>query len=159
MPLQWGRTAATLAEAAMAARKVSWRALLSVMLSHESEEQPLLSGRTRHLKRLGRLNDSAYRSWKTFLDVVEERLEVKVTGISRDRAQESRLEVFHFLRCALGPVVESFLLLDRKLWLQEQLKVSPRCVISRHRYSGEAFVGSGDEVEGPPRESVRPRVG
>ena len=124
MPLQWGRTPASLAEATLAARKVSWRALLSRMLPQESEERPLLSGRTRYLKRLGRLNDSAYRSWEAFIGVVEKRLEIKVAEVARDRAMESRLEVFHFLRCALGPVVESFLLLDRKLWLREQLNVS-----------------------------------
>ena len=124
MPLQWGRTSATLAEATLAARKVSWRALLSAMLFEATEERPLLSGRTRQLKRLGRLNDSAYRSWEAFLGIAQERLELEVAEARLDRALESRLEVFHFLRCALGPVVESFLLLDRKLWLQQQLNVS-----------------------------------
>lgn len=124
MPLQWERTDAALDDASLAARKVAWRALLSDILSRRSEEQRLLSGRTQELKRLGRLNDSAYRDWEGFLTIAQEKLDAKVAGVARDRAMESRLEVFHFLRCVLGPVVESFILLDRKLWLRDQLTVS-----------------------------------
>ncbi|GJE91811.1 methyltransferase domain-containing protein [Phanerochaete sordida] len=121
MPLQWCRTDAALADASLAARKIAWRALLSGIMSRSTEEQPLLSGRTRELRRLGRLSDSAYRDWEGFLAIAQEKLDAKVVGVARDRVMESRLEVFHFLRCVLGPVVESFILLDRKQWLQEQL--------------------------------------
>lgn len=124
MPLQWCRTDAALADASLAARKVAWRALLSGIMSRSTEEQPLLSGRTHELRRLGRLSDSAYRDWEGFLAIAQEKLDAKLAGVARDCVMESRLEVFHFLRCVLGPVVESFILLDRKQWLQEQLAVS-----------------------------------
>lgn len=93
------------------------------------------NGSAPQLKRLGRLSDSVYQDWAVFLAVVEEKLDVKVTGKAfRDPVLESRLEVLHLLRCVLGPVIESFLLLDRKLWLQERLQVSYPHTKCRHRY-------------------------
>ncbi|EKM49629.1 uncharacterized protein PHACADRAFT_106493 [Phanerochaete carnosa HHB-10118-sp] len=127
MPLQWGRTDAALDDASLAVRKIAWRALLSGILSQNLEEQPFLSGRTRELRRLGRLSDSAYRGWEGFLTIAQEKLGVEMAGVARDGVMESRLEVFHLLRCVLGPVVESFILLDRKLWLQEQLASLGMC--------------------------------
>lgn len=121
MPLQWARSDAALEDASLAARKVAWRALLSSIVSRSAGERPLLSGRTRELKRLGRLSDTAYRDWDGFLSIAQEKLGAAVAGVARDRVMEGRLEVFHFLRCVLGPVVESFILLDRKQWLQQQL--------------------------------------
>ena len=100
MPLQWGRSEAALEDASLAARKIAWRALLSGIMSRSAEERPLLSGRTRELKRLGRLSDTAYRDWDGFLAIAQEKLGAAVAGVARDRAMESRLEVFHFLRCA-----------------------------------------------------------
>ena len=49
--------------------------------------------------RLGRLSDAAYKDWETFLSAAEKRLGVGLAGIKRDVSTESRLGVFHFLRC------------------------------------------------------------
>lgn len=76
-------------------------------------------------KRLGRVNNSAYDSWSSFLQVASQKFEMDFNGARRDEEAEGRVEVFQFLRCILGPVVESFLILDRKLWLKAELKVNP----------------------------------
>jgi len=39
----------------------------------------------------------------------------------RDALLERRLEVLHVLRCLLGPVVESLIVLDRLAWVREAL--------------------------------------
>lgn len=136
VPSQWARTSSALADTSLAFRKMSWRALLAAIIFEKSRERPSEGGSAPQLKRLGRLNDAVYNSWEAFLAIAEKRLGVNLTGeVARDPAMESRLEVFHFLRCILGPVVESFLLLDRKVWLRHQLEVSTsRPVRCRHRY-------------------------
>lgn len=40
---------------------------------------------------------------------------------SKRRQTESRLAVLHTLRCLLGPLVECMILLDRLLWIREEL--------------------------------------
>lgn len=123
VPSQWARTPSALADTTLAFRKMSWRALLAAILYRKAQERPSDGGGAPQLKRLGRLNDTAYDSWEAFLAVAERRLGVNLTGeVARDPVIESRLEVFHLLRCILGPVVESFLLLDRKVWLRHQLE-------------------------------------
>lgn len=75
-------------------------------------------------KRLGRVNDAVYESWTSFLETAGEKFGLVLTGAERNRKAEGRVEIFQLLRCILGPVVESFILLDRKLWLRNELKVS-----------------------------------
>jgi hypothetical protein len=41
--------------------------------------------------------------------------------VSKRRQTESRLAVLHTLRCLLGPLVECMILLDRLLWIREEL--------------------------------------
>ncbi|KAJ3552267.1 hypothetical protein NM688_g4241 [Phlebia brevispora] len=120
VPRHWDRTPAAFDEAKLAIRKVAWRALLEGILSHDVQTRvhPDTSG----ARRLGRLNNSTYKSWETFLSVAEKKLERKLTDVSLDMAMTSRLEVFQLLRCILGPVIESFLLLDRKVWLRQELQ-------------------------------------
>ena len=38
------------------------------------------------------------------------------------RTEQSPLEVLHVLRCLLGPLVESLIVLDRLSWLREMLE-------------------------------------
>lgn len=113
VPSQWGLSPAARKDAELAIRKVSWRAILDRALDPSVCE-----------RRLGRVNDSAYRDWETFTSVAQEKLGVDTLTIPRDTRLESQLGVLHFLRCILGPVIESFLLLDRKLWVQRELEVS-----------------------------------
>lgn len=44
------------------------------------------------------------------------------TEEARRKEMESRLEVLHALRCILGPLVESIILLDRLAWIREELE-------------------------------------
>lgn len=139
-PGQWLRTKETLAAATLAIRKVVWRALLQDILEKHGlvstpaapegrdvmlNETAVINGETPALRRLGRLNDSAYSDWATFVARAQERLGVvfEPAMCEKDPSMESRLEVFQALRCILGPVVESLILLDRKEWLQDELKV------------------------------------
>ena len=139
-PGQWLRTEETLAAAALAIRKVVWRALLQGILEKHDltsaqarsqqcyaqlDETAIVNGETPALRRLGRLNDSVYSDWTTFLARAQERLGVKLDPAvcEKDAATESRLEVLQVLRCTLGPVIESLILLDREDWLQDELKV------------------------------------
>ncbi|KZT20016.1 hypothetical protein NEOLEDRAFT_1151649 [Neolentinus lepideus HHB14362 ss-1] len=74
--------------------------------------------------RLGKLNDTAYSDWATFLRMASEK-----TGIvfpeeafhDPEAVLRRRLEILYMMRCLLGPVVESVILLDRLLWMEEQL--------------------------------------
>ena len=135
-PQQWGDTASKTAEAKLAIRKVAWRALLERIISYDADNAdhisavpnseslaPQLEGQ----RRLGRLNDAIYANWSDFLTVAQQRLGITFDRLApqeRDRVLENQLSVFHVLRCILGPVVESFILLDRLEWLQNELCVS-----------------------------------
>ena len=88
------------------------------------DETAVINGETPALRRLGRLNDSVYSDWATFLARAQERLGVRLdpTTCEKDAATESQLEVFQVLRCILGPVIESLILLDREEWLRGELE-------------------------------------
>ncbi|KAF7799383.1 hypothetical protein EIP86_010615 [Pleurotus ostreatoroseus] len=121
VPRHWDRTPKAFEDAKLAVRKVAWRALLEGVLAQK--DRNALDG-----KRLGRLNNDAYKSWDGYLSVAEKRLGVALQGTARDAALESRVEVLQLLRCVLGPVLESFLLLDRKAWLSQSL-ADTRCSV------------------------------
>ncbi|PCH40342.1 hypothetical protein WOLCODRAFT_98736 [Wolfiporia cocos MD-104 SS10] len=137
VPSQWLGSEDTLNAAKLAMRKVVWRALLERALQCPSwlqvstarqeggsdAKQPDEELRSAQPRRLGRLNDAAYADWDTFLARAKERLGSDLaTACARDEQTERRLEVLHVLRCILGPVVESLILLDREQWLREQLE-------------------------------------
>jgi len=139
MPGQWLRTQATLDAAKLAVRKVVWRALLqSILEKHDAssvqtsapnrdadlDETAIINGETPALRRLGRLNDSAYADWETFVGRAQDRLGIRLDPAlcAKDPSTESQLEVFQVMRCILGPVVESLILLDREEWLRDELQ-------------------------------------
>ncbi|KAH9922652.1 methyltransferase domain-containing protein [Fomitopsis serialis] len=139
MPGQWLRTQDTLSAAKLAVRKVVWRAVLqSILEKHDAssvqtsstncdadlDETAIINGETPALRRLGRLNDSAYADWETFVGRAQHRLGIMLDPAlcAKDPSTESRLEVFQVLRCILGPVVESLILLDREEWLRDELE-------------------------------------
>lgn len=130
------RTEASLRAATLAIRKVVWRALLAGIVERREDpatdgqdkdpqnDRPLPAADCLPSRRLGRLNDLAYADWETFLARAGEKLGINLSGgIKRDPAMESRLEVLQVLRCILGPVVETLILLDRQQWLTEELQV------------------------------------
>ncbi|KAH7103286.1 methyltransferase domain-containing protein [Auriculariales sp. MPI-PUGE-AT-0066] len=137
-PLHWRSTTEAWANTQMAVKKIIYRALLVRLSPPESESQPSEDGESAEkAPRLGRLHDNVYSSWSAFLDVAApkmgiERESVRTVvgpeeGIGETNdpgeltAQARRLEVLHILRCALGPIVESLILIDRYLYLLENL--------------------------------------
>lgn len=81
------------------------------------------TGATPEMRRLGRLRDTAYDDWTTFLGMAGKKMGVdfgSVTGnTERDSGLERFLEVVHTLRCLIGPLVESAIILDRMVWIDE----------------------------------------
>ncbi|KAI0930834.1 hypothetical protein AcV7_004911 [Taiwanofungus camphoratus] len=147
IPYQWLRTGDALNAAKLAVRKVAWRALLEGILEERKCQVTCEVKRTkqgddsvgenhcglpcdrapgrRGNGRIGRLSDSTYVDWTTFLGHVGTRFGIGLADKEqKDDGMESRLEVFHALRCILGPVVEALILLDRRQWLDEELQVS-----------------------------------
>ena len=144
-PCQWTLSDASWNDSRLSRRKVVYRALLGRLLSQktprssrgvdgivmdengEGEGLNVLGG-----KKLGRLNSSAYASWATFLQQTSFRLGLSdITDPeshpeSRRRPLDehrlpSRLACLHTMRCLLGPVIESLLIIDRVLYLIDHL--------------------------------------
>ncbi|OBZ71113.1 Methyltransferase-like protein 25, partial [Grifola frondosa] len=141
IPSQWSRTDSALNAAKLAMKKVVWRALLEGFLEQCKTNQPTVAdtagGAEDHtpsttgsknakphdrVRRVGKLNDSAYAEWAIYLERAGAKLGMSLMQAGeRDLQMERRLEVFHVLRCILGPVVETLILLDRYRWLEEEL--------------------------------------
>ncbi|KAI1793224.1 hypothetical protein LXA43DRAFT_885717 [Ganoderma leucocontextum] len=135
VPYQWTRSQQTLKEVRFALRKIVWRALLQDTFKMRQElvdeggpgmGANATSTGTR-LERIGRLNDAAYADWETFCNAVRTKLPLQHRDLPTTPSSqlERRVAVFHVLRCILGPVVESFILLDRLAWVSEELDGSP----------------------------------
>ena len=81
------------------------------------------TGETLTHRRLGKVPDRVYDNWDEFLKVAGDKMGASLHPSSIDDKQrekaESRLEILHVLRCLLGPVVETLIILDRLLWLKE----------------------------------------
>jgi len=122
-------------------RKVVWRALLQQRtLIHSIRADPASgslgdamntrdgTGMNAHNVRLGRLHDSVYTNWPAFVHAAGARVPLHTVKDGQDilslppsREEESPLEVLHVLRCLLGPLVESLIILDREAWVREAL--------------------------------------
>ncbi|QRV92519.1 methyltransferase domain protein [Ceratobasidium sp. AG-Ba] len=115
-PAQWTSTHAERERAALARRKIVWRALLARLFS-ASGVQPGT--------RLGRLPDRAYTSWETFVGVACGKMAVGVppneSGEDTEGNLAFRLEMLHVLRALIGPVIESLIVVDRAVYLAEEL--------------------------------------
>jgi len=83
------------------------------------------TGATNEMRKLGRLKDTAYQDWETFIDLAGKKMVADFSSDAneleneRDIGLERLLEVVHTLRCLIGPIVESAVVLDRKLWIDE----------------------------------------
>ncbi|KAM5533123.1 hypothetical protein V8D89_013171 [Ganoderma adspersum] len=131
VPSQWTRSEQTLEQARFALRKIVWRALLQdafKMRQDEggqgtSAERSNTIGPSTRADRIGRLNDAAYANWGTFCNAIRVKLHLQHHNLptTPPLCSERRVEVFHVLRCILGPVVESLILLDRLTWMFEEL--------------------------------------
>ncbi|KAG8891316.1 hypothetical protein FRC00_013918, partial [Tulasnella sp. 408] len=114
-------------------RKIVFRALFERLFSEHGGKMYQAG------LQVGRFNDAAYESWDTYLARAAERLDgityddlkkreadanAKASMEGYDNAKlRRRLEVLHVLRCILGPVVESLLLVDRWMYLREEVDV------------------------------------
>jgi hypothetical protein len=92
-------------------------------------------GQTPENRRLGKLPDAAYKNWETFLDAATSKIGVQLSDLkaqlpaymyneSRRKQLESALSVLHVLRCIMGPLIETLILLDRHEWIREELDES-----------------------------------
>lgn len=119
-------------------RKITWRALLEDVLQKPQDEtddgqlglkasnDDTTEIQRNRQKRLGKLNDQAFANWETFIRVVQGKLRCQLADFPEPSCRaERRIEVLHMLRCIVGPVVESYILLDRFAWILEELKVCP----------------------------------
>lgn len=143
IPSTWLLTPKSISDARLAITKVTWRAIVGGILS-QSESHPQVpeteppagrrgradlnvdgTGETPTHRRLGKIPDRVYNDWDEFLRVAGEKMGASLSpspiNDKQRKKAESRLEVLHVLRCLLGPVVESLIILDRLLWLKEEV--------------------------------------
>ncbi|KAF8505337.1 methyltransferase domain-containing protein [Hysterangium stoloniferum] len=142
-PLQWTYSHSTRLSAELAIRKVVFRALLGKFTlqsksdDHKAKESPI---------KIGRLPESAYSSFENFMTTAGEKGGIKFSvpdDAERTHSQLiSCLEVLHTLRCRIGPVVESLILVDRYLYLTENAPTSKVLVLNLF----EQELGSGRNV-------------
>lgn len=113
---------------------MTYRALLSQRLDPSVRAETGSSGlREVHWsqKRVGRLASSAYRDFNCYLTIAAKRLQVGEAILDTQTHMrpsegdlQSKLEALYVLRCFMGPVIESYISLDRLLYLQEHLQGS-----------------------------------
>ncbi|KAH9924602.1 uncharacterized protein BXZ73DRAFT_91201 [Epithele typhae] len=101
VPSEWLRSDASMQDASEAIKKLR-------KLSVSPQVQGTLSA-----VKLGKLPSAAYQTWDGYMDFVYCKL-----GQSELYQQ---IAVFHVMRCILGPVVETLLLMDRLIWMRKQL--------------------------------------
>lgn len=135
-PLTWSSDdSGSLSSAtSLSIRKVTYRALLSRRLDPAARAEtgpPSLREVHWTQKRVGRLASSAYREFNCYLTLAAKRLQVgeamldTKTPMQPDESDlQSTLETLYVLRCFIGPVIESYIALDRLLYLQEHLQGS-----------------------------------
>lgn len=152
VPSQWLKDEGSLRGAELALRKVVYRALLHPLLqvvgtqSNTMADHAILSerpiqpglGETLGNRRLGKLNDRAYQDWPTFLDSATTKLGIALVAITtplpdwftHEAARlkmESALLVLQTLRCILGLLIETLILLDRLDWIKQELAEMNDC--------------------------------
>ncbi|KAG8842346.1 hypothetical protein FRB91_004245 [Serendipita sp. 411] len=149
-PFSFDRRVAELSPTALAIRKVAYRALLarrlplSLRVENASRSTPADNSELGTMKegfstvnnlrdidwrskRIGRLANSAYVDFPTYLGQAKRKLKLDAEvncDLNSDLNVEEQglckvLEVFHVLRCFLGPVIESLIVLDRYWFLEE----------------------------------------
>ncbi|KZO96923.1 hypothetical protein CALVIDRAFT_104640 [Calocera viscosa TUFC12733] len=103
-------------------RKITYRALLGRLLHQRSVSLPADA-------RVRRLKDSAYTSWDAYVTAACNRMGIDAQMLGDQSTWTEDMEriaaglsILHILRAKLGPVIESWILLDRYIWLREQLE-------------------------------------
>ena len=139
--MHWRSSSEAWENTRLAVKKIVFRALLVRVLPPDFNPQPSQDGEPdERAPRLGRLHDSAYDNWQAFIRVaaVRYQLDTITTDGPQDEAdlngvgetvnewtlQARQISLLHILRCVLGPVVESLILLDRYIFLRENLSTN-----------------------------------
>ncbi|KAJ7644304.1 methyltransferase domain-containing protein [Roridomyces roridus] len=141
------------ADATLALRKIVWRAIIGARFAKVAADQsgpPDGTGDRPAMRRLGRLNNSVYDDWPTFAGVAGARLGVDLGGPdveldAEEQALSRELEVLHVLRCIIGPLVESVIIMDREEWVREQLGLASELRVEAVNLFDQA-TGSGRNV-------------
>lgn len=102
-------------------RKVAMRALLGKSLTEQGHAAVL------ETKQVGKLNDKVFATWAQYYNKASEKLGLNLEWSREDAVKihaplVRRLEFFHVLRCMLGPVIESLIVMDRWTSLKEGLE-------------------------------------
>ncbi|OCB86700.1 hypothetical protein A7U60_g6158 [Sanghuangporus baumii] len=124
VPSIWFRSTDADSAIELAMKKILYRALISPLLNRSDE--------TGASQKLGKLNSKAYESFEGFLDMTGRKMEIDLLSSFKEIIAQApaaaeidklsrRVRTLHALRCLLGPPVESLIILDRYLWLQEEL--------------------------------------
>ncbi|KAF9235184.1 methyltransferase domain-containing protein [Melanogaster broomeanus] len=149
VPSQWLKSQPATQGAELAIRKVVYRALLQPVLqaaaqtsdvtldntSQSERDKPPMQpglGETSENRRLGKLNNDAYKDWPTFLDRALDKMGISIAELSGSLPDwffdegsrlkmENGLSVLHTLRCILGPLIETLIVLDRYEWIRHEL--------------------------------------
>lgn len=152
VPAQWLKSDDAMRRAELALRKVVYRALLHPILQAATAQSSTLSdrvtlpgrqiqpglGETLENRRLGKLNDRAYQDWPTFLESATGKLGIDLTAITTSLPDwlvhetarlkmERALFALQTLRCILGPLIETLIILDRRDWIQQELAEMNDC--------------------------------
>jgi hypothetical protein len=115
-PSIWTQSPSSWNLSKLSRKKVIYRALLGKLLGS--------SGRLEGCAKIGRLNDKVFESWDTYLCAAFSKINMSPLPPSESSFHDTlsfQLEVLYILRSMLGPVVESLILMDRYLYLKEEL--------------------------------------
>lgn len=129
-PAHWLRSPDAESATNLAMKKILYRALVNPLLIQSEGEDP---DEAETQLRIGKINIKANEDFETYLIRVGHKVkrdlitEYRIRNMSNPEALENtplarRIKTLHALRCLLGPPVESLIILDRFLWLQEELE-------------------------------------
>lgn len=120
VPSQWYRSVDTIASTVIALRKIVYRALISPNVRGVGNDG------TKYSSGKGKLSNRAFFDFSTFLKKWSEEKGLDLTALENVALPirvdlSRRIEVLHTLRSILGPLIESLIIIDRILWLRENL--------------------------------------
>ena len=124
VPSAWLRSTEAASATELALRKVLYRALATPILSRADSNETS--------QKLGRLNSKAYENFESFLCCAGRKIGMDLLSSFKEIVPQDpnaveagriagQIKTLHALRCLLGPPVESLIILDRYLWLTEEL--------------------------------------
>lgn len=128
-PSQWFRSLDAERATELATKKILYRALIAPLLTGPLSDN---EDDNSSPQKMGKLYGKAYENFETYLSQAGQKmgkdylsLYKKLIGNNVSCIESTplarRILVLHAVRCLLGPPVESLIILDRYLWLREEL--------------------------------------